>query len=94
MHGYSLSHLWHLVSYAEATMLMSFFFVCLFVFLLRSFLSKLTDSLYVQKSWGKKLCMCVCVSVYLILYFQQNVEYYIHCLWHMESMTNKTNKKS
>lgn len=52
MHGYSLSHLWHLASYTEATMLMSF-------------LSKLTDSLYVQKSWEKKItyvCMFVCVS--------------------------------
>lgn len=43
---------------------------------------------------GKKLHMCVCVSVYLILCFPQNVEYYTHCLWNMESMTNKTNKKS
>lgn len=51
MHGYSLSHLWHLASYAEATMLMSF-------------LSKLTDSLYVQKSWEKNyICVYVCLCI-------------------------------
>ena len=28
---------------------------------------------------GEKLHMCVRVSVYLILCFPQNVEYYTHC---------------
>ena len=62
MHTYSLSHLWYFRSNSEATMFMNF-------------LSKLTGSLYMQKSWGKKITICVRVSVYLILCFPQNVVY-------------------
>ena len=64
MHSYSLSHLWHLRSNSEATMFMKF--------------EVNLQIVYMCKNHGGEIIICVCVSVYLILCFPQNVVYYTH----------------